>query len=93
MSKAHNFIAPAPSVTTRAELDQRLAARPKPATAQHLTIDGWQNREVRRQVDTMAENRIAYLENRLSRAREGLIAGHRLAGIRGKPKKDFERSR
>ena len=93
MSKARDFMAPAPSIITRAELDQRRAARSRPVLENHLTTDGWQSREVRCRVDAMAEDRITYLENRLSRAREDLLAGHRLANIRGHPKRVFGHSR
>ena len=83
-------VAEASPISTRAELDQRIANRPKPTIEQHLTIEGSQEREVHRQVDAF---RIKALESRLDQAGKRLEHGFRLAQLRGRVRGDFERSR
>ena len=85
-------IAEAPPVATHAELEQRIAGRPKPKRERHLTIEGWEEIEVHRAVDRLSENRIKALETRLNRARDKALQDHRLANVRGRAKADFERS-
>ena len=86
-------VAEASPISTRAELDQRIANRPKPTIERHLTIEGSQEREVRRQVDAFSENRIKALESRLDQAGKRLEHGFRLAQLRGRAKGDFGHSR
>ena len=80
-------------IATRAELEQRLAARSKPVVERHLTIEGSQETEVRRQVDAFSENRIKTLQDRLERARQGLHQNRERVRAHGKAKASFERSR
>ena len=86
-------VAEVPPIATRAELDRRIAGRPKPTTERRLTIDGWQQQEVHRQVNAFAESRIKALESRLNRARQGLERDVRTAAVRGRARADFERNR
>ena len=80
-------------IATRAELDRRIASRPKPTIEQRLTIDGWRQQEVHRKLNTFLENRIKALEGRLDKARNGLDRDFRLARPRGQARADFDRSR
>jgi len=88
MSGAHT-----PPIATRAELGQRLAARPKPAPQRHLTPSGWEAMETRRQVDTANENRIAKLRESLGNAHNKMSTDHRMVNLQGTAKADFGRSR
>ncbi len=82
-----------PAIATRAELNQRLAARPKPAPQMHLTPSGPDALEARRQVNAENEKRIANLRGSLDTAHEILNIDLRLANIRSPAKADFSRSR
>lgn len=66
MSKEFGRVAAA--IVTKAELDQRIAARPKPRAELHLTPQGWEATEVRRQVDQASERRIRHIDERLKAA-------------------------
>ncbi len=83
----------ASGVVTKAELDQRIAARPKPRAELHLTPNGWQATEVRRQIDQDSERRIRHIDERLKTARENFETGHARALQRGRAKHDFDRER
>ena len=87
------LLAEAPSIATSAELLARLRARPKPTTELQLTPQGWEAAEVRRNVNTLAENRIKFLETRLDRARQTFANYHAKALVKGKAKGDFERGK
>lgn len=83
----------ASGVVTKAELDQRIAARPKPRAELHLTPNGWEATEVRRQIDQDSERRIRHIDERLRVARESFEKGHARALQRGRAKQDFDRER
>lgn len=83
----------ASGVVTKAERDQRIAARPKPRAELHLTPNGWQATVVRRQLDQESERRIRHIDERLKVAREKIEKGHSLAVMRGRAKQDFDRGR
>lgn len=83
----------ASGVVTKAELDQRIAARPKPRAELHLTPQGWEAAEVRRQIDQASERRIRHIDERLKAARENFKNGHARALQRGRAKKAFDRGR
>ncbi len=93
MSEKKDFSLAASGVATKAELDQRLAARPKPRAELHLTPNGWETTDVRRQIDHDAERRIRHLDERLKTARQTLEQGHGRALLRGRAKHDFDRGR
>jgi hypothetical protein len=82
-----------PPISTRAELDQRIADRRSPAAGHHLTIDGWQETEVHAAVDHDSECRIRTLQARLSRVRDTTQRDHRLAALRGTARRDFGQER
>lgn len=83
----------AAGVVTKAERDQRIAARPKPRAELHLTPQGWEAAEVRRQIDQASERRIRHIDARLQEARENFESGHSRALQRGRAKQDFDRGR
>lgn len=83
----------ASGLVTRAERDQRIAARPRPRAELHLTPQGWEANEVRRQIDQESERRIRHIDERLRAARENFEKGHARALLRGRAKGDFERER
>lgn len=93
MSKSKEFGSAASGAVTKAELEQRIAARPKPRAELHLTPNGWEAVDVRRQIDREGERRIRHLDERLKEARENLEKGHSLALQRGRAKQDFDRGR
>lgn len=93
MSKAKEFGLSASGLVTKAELEQRIAARPKPRAELHLTPNGWEATEVRRQIDQAGERRIRHLDERLKIARENFEKGHARALVRGRAKQDFDRGR
>lgn len=93
MSKAKEFGHSASGVATKAELEQRIAARPKPRAELHLTPNGWEATEVRRQIDQAGERRIRHLDERLKIARENFEKVHARALMRGRAKQDFDRGR
>jgi len=93
MKRPLRGMASVPHVVTCDELDQRLAARSKPTVERQLNIGGWEEVEVRRQVDTSSERRIAQLRGSLEKAHEGLSTDHRLATLQGFAAKEFGRCR
>lgn len=93
MSNLKEFGLSASGVVTKTELDQRIAARPKPRAELHLTPNGWEATEVRRQIDQAGERRIRHLDERLKAARENFENGHSRALQRGRAKQDFDRER
>jgi hypothetical protein len=83
----------APTISTRAELDARLAAREIPHCEIHFTPMGSESVEVRRSVNALAENRIKFLESRLSCIKQGFANDHAKALAKGKAKGDFDREK
>lgn len=82
-----------PGVATRAELDQRLAARPRPKAERHLTIDGSISTAVHSDLNQQAEARIAYLKDRLETADTKMRLARLRAGTKDRARSAFERSR
>lgn len=93
MSKSKEFGAASRGISTKAELDQRLAARSKPRTELHLTMDGYQANSVNRQVDRSSEQRIKHLKDRLGKASNRIKRAHLRARYKNRSKTDFDRSR
>lgn len=93
MSEKDEFGLAASGTATKAELDQRIAARPKPRAELHLTPMGWEAAHVRRQIDQESERRIRHLDERLKKARETFERGHSFALLRGRARHDFDRGR
>lgn len=82
----------ASGAVTKAELDQRIAARPKPRAELHLTPNGWEATQVKRQIDQESERRIRHIDERLKQAREAFKQGHSRALQRGCAKQEFDRA-
>ena len=80
-------------MATKAELDQRIAARPKPKIEMQLTPQGAEAVEVRRELHHASERRIKHLEERLQTARQGFESGYARALLRGRARQDFDRGR
>lgn len=83
----------AAGVVTKAERDQRIAARPKLQAELHYTPNGWEAREVQRQSHQPSERRIRYIDERLENAHDNLKNNHNRALQRGRAKQDFDRGR
>jgi DNA-binding PadR family transcriptional regulator len=83
----------AAGLVTKAERDQRIAARPKPRAELHLTPQGWEATQVRRQIDQESERRIRHIDERLKTARDNFKNNHTRALSRGRAKQDFDRGR
>ncbi len=80
-------------IKTKAELEQRRAARPRPRAELHLTPPGITALDVKRRVDEYQEARIKLLETRLKSARTKLRHDLSYAVHKGKARGDFDRSR
>lgn len=93
MKRLKDFGLAASGVATRGELEHRIAARPKPRAGLHLTPQGWEAVEVRRQIDLESERRIRHLRERLEKAHGELNADHAHALRKGRAKQDFDRER
>lgn len=93
MSPKNSFDRAGPGIATRAELDQRLAARPKPRAERHLTIDGSVSRTVHTDLNQQAEARIAYLKDRLDTADTKMRLARLRVGTKDRARSAFERSR
>lgn len=76
MSAREAFAAGAPTIATKAEYDHLAANRPEPAPEMHLTPNGPETVEVNKQVNAMNEQRMAELQERLQRARDGMEHDH-----------------
>jgi len=93
MKPKNAFDRAGPGIATRAELDQRVAARPKPRAERHLTIDGSVSRTVHAEVNHQAEARIAYLKDRLDTADTKMRLDRLRAGTKDRARSAFDRSR
>ena len=83
----------ASGAVTKAELDQRIAARLKPRAELHLTPNGWEATQVKRQIDQESERRIRQIAERLKQARESFKQGYARSLQRGRAKQEFDRGR
>lgn len=93
MTKPKEFGVAAGGIATKAELEQQIAARPKPRAELHLIPPGWDTAHVQRHLFQESEKRIKYLNERLKAARENFEQGHGRALQRGRAKQDFDRGR
>ena len=93
MSGASAFTAPPQEIATKAELDHLTETRPEPAPEPHLTPDGPDAAAVNAQVVASEERRIGELQERLTQMREGADRDFAFAGLEGRAKADFGRSR
>ncbi len=80
-------------ITTKAELDARIEARPTPKPEPQLTPNTFESAGVNQSLNGLAEWRIQYLQDRLQSSRDKLERDHALSRLRGKPRADFGRSR
>lgn len=83
----------ASGVVTKAELDQRIAAQPKPRAELHLTPNGWEVQTVNTEQFKAYRDRIHHLRDRLNRAQETLRDDRAKAVLRGRARHDFDRER
>jgi hypothetical protein len=88
-----DFDQASPGLVTRAERDQRIAARPRPKAELHLTPTGYEFAKVRQQVDDRSERRIKYIDERLQEAREKLEKDRAHSVLRGRARQAFDRER
>lgn len=89
-----DFDQASPGLVTRAERDQRIAARPRPKAELHLTPNnGYQFAKVRQQLDDRSERRIKYIDEQLEEARNKFRKDRAHSVLRGRAKQDFDRGR
>lgn len=95
MSNSFNGAANTPpsSISTRAELLARLAARQTPKLEAHLTPRNWDAAQVHRAVNDARERRITALQDRLENARKGMATDHSKSRLGGHARADFGRAR
>lgn len=93
MSKPEEFGRAASGAVTKAELDQRIAAQPKPRAELHLTPNGWEVQAVNTEQFKAYRDRIHHLRERLNNAHDTLRDDRAKAAIRGRAKHDFDRER
>ena len=84
---------PVRDIATKAELDQLTKNRTTPEPHLHLSPDGAITSQVNQHVSRTNEQRMADLEQRLQKMREGGERDFTLAAVHGRAKNDFERSR
>ncbi len=93
MTNKARFGSAASGISTKAELEQRLKARPVPRAELIFTIEGSVTQEVHKQVNKSAEDRIKHLKERLGKASNDLKIDRLRAQLKSKSKSDFDRSR
>jgi hypothetical protein len=84
---------PPQPISTRAELDARIAERAKPELQAHLTPGGWDETQTHRKVREDGERRIAELRERMESARTGLENAYAFKSREGQARADFSRER
>lgn len=72
-----------PSISTLAELRQRLGERSSPHYEAHLRPDGHAARAVETRLNQLRESRVGELQTRLAAAREGAAFDHTFARLSG----------
>lgn len=83
----------ASGVVTRAELDQKIAAQPKPRVELHLTPGGYEVKAVNTELFKAYRDRIHHLRERLQGA-HNTLRDHRARALqRGRAKQNFDRER
>lgn len=80
-------------IATRAELLRRLKERQTPKPGMNLTPGGRTEIDTKRRLEALREKRIEHLADRLTAARETLRQDHSKAGLAGRARADFDRSR
>lgn len=93
MTSKHKFGSAASGISTKAELEQRLKARPGPRAELIFTIEGSVTQEVHKQVNKSAEDRIKHLKERLGKASNDLRIDRLPAQLKSKSRFDFDHSR
>lgn len=83
----------ASGVVTKAELDQKIAAQPKPRVELHLTPQGYEVQEINTEQFRAFRDRIHHLRERLNGAHDQLRDHRAKALQRGRAKQDFDRER
>ena len=89
MSSQNNL----PSISTKAEMLDRLRNRPKPALSLEHRPLGGVTQEVHRKVSEENELRIAKLRSSLGDAKQRTETDHTFARLKGFPSAQFDRSR
>jgi len=94
-SGPHTGLSSGPSqpISTRAELDARIAERTKLEPHARLTPGGWDETQTHRKVRADGEQRIAELRERITRARTGFEHAYAFKSREGHARADFDRSR
>lgn len=93
MSNPKEFGGAASGVVTKAELEQRMAAQPKPRAELHLTPQGYVVKEVHVEAFKKHQDRIRILRESLNGAHDRLKDDRARAVVRGRAKQDFDRGR
>lgn len=93
MNTKKDFDLASPGTVTRAERDQRIAARPRPRAELHLTPSGWEATQVKQELNQQSEQRIRFIDEKLEEARARLENGYSRARMRGRARSDFDRER
>ncbi|MCF6302498.1 MAG: hypothetical protein L3J13_04765 [Devosiaceae bacterium] len=88
-----NFNRSGNPVVTKAEMDARINARPKPVAQRHLTPNGYTQTSIRKSHDVQNEARIAQIRILLTSASDRLNTARNKAIVRGTARGDFGRSR
>ncbi|HAQ34941.1 MAG: hypothetical protein CMF74_10030 [Maricaulis sp.] len=80
-------------LSTRAELDARMAARARPEPQASLAPGGWDETETHRRVREEGERRIAELRERLEASRSRIEHAYAFKSLEGRARADFGRGR
>lgn len=86
-------VAAAQTLSTAAELQQRIADRPTPRAEPHLTPDNQDAREVEKQVNRESESRIGDLKQRLQNMRDRAEHAQAWARLPGHSRAAFNKAR
>ncbi len=93
MTSKKSFGSAASGISTKAELEHRIKARPKPRAELIFTIGGSVTQDVHTQVNKSAEDRIKHLKERLGKASNDLKIDRLRAQLKDKSRSHFDRSR
>lgn len=93
MSEDSAGASPFHSISTAAELRQRLSERSAPEREPRLTPDGFEARTVEHRLDQLRESRIGELQSRLATMREQAERDHTFARLPGQSKAMFNQAR
>ena len=84
---------PSQPISTRAELESRIAERATPSPQPQLTPGGWDEAETHRKVREDGERRIAELRERMTTARTRMEHAYAFKSLEGRARADFGRER